>query len=270
MIEIDLNEEKRIQLEILDYFHKVCIDNNIKYSLAFGTLIGAIRHKGYIPWDDDIDVMIYERDIIRLYNIINSDSSIYRLYYCKKDPNFPLSFCKLAKRNTLILEKSNAFSEPIGINIDIFPIYQIDYKRFKYKNIQIKLNQLIYQSKSVKANEFDSYPIKAIKRMANALTFFCNLNSNANKMIDKLTQCSGNDNYLLVDEFSCKVLNIDLLNKIKLSVFENNSYFITEKYDCFLKLYYNDYMKLPPEEERATHHSKKAYVKENGEINGKN
>ena len=71
MKELNIDEIKEIQLDILDYFHKVCVENHIDYYLSSGTLLGAIKYDGYIPWDDDIDVWIKAEDLERLEKIIN-------------------------------------------------------------------------------------------------------------------------------------------------------------------------------------------------------
>ena len=69
MRQIDLEEKKKIQLEILDSIHSFCLHNDIKYSLGYGSLLGAVRHGGFIPWDDDIDIIMLRDDYTRFESL---------------------------------------------------------------------------------------------------------------------------------------------------------------------------------------------------------
>ncbi|WP_081481408.1 LicD family protein [Treponema sp. JC4] len=79
----DINQLKQIQLSILDFVNFFCKENNIRYSLCGGSLIGAIRHKGYIPWDDDIDIMMPRPDYDKFIELFNSKNSRFKLLCCK-------------------------------------------------------------------------------------------------------------------------------------------------------------------------------------------
>lgn len=77
----DVNEMRKIQMDILLFVHQFCIDNHIQYSLAWGTMLGAIRHKGYIPWDDDIDIMMTRPEYDRFCKLFHDGRSILRTTY---------------------------------------------------------------------------------------------------------------------------------------------------------------------------------------------
>ena len=115
---ITLDERKKIQLEMLDEIDAFCRVNNIRYSLAFGTLIGAIRHKGYIPWDDDVDLIMPLPDMLRFKKIFKSD----KLGYADLDtiPHYEYHFSRIYFLPTYsqvgLLEKS------YGVNIDLYPV----------------------------------------------------------------------------------------------------------------------------------------------------
>lgn len=85
MKEITLKELRTIQLEILDIIHNFCIENNIRYSIAGGTLLGAVRHGGYIPWDDDIDILMPRPDYKRFIATFSTHSGHHVLQHCKID-----------------------------------------------------------------------------------------------------------------------------------------------------------------------------------------
>ena len=65
MTQEELRKISEVQLELMDEVHRICIKNNIRYYMAYGTLLGAVRHKGFIPWDDDLDVIMFRRDYVR-------------------------------------------------------------------------------------------------------------------------------------------------------------------------------------------------------------
>lgn len=114
----------KVEQEILDVFHKVCVDNNLKYSIAYGTLLGAVRHKGFIPWDDDIDVIMPREDYEKLRTLWVKNAPkkyIFQDYYT--DKNYINNFAKIRKDKTAFVqsEKEKDFNYHKGIFIDVFP-----------------------------------------------------------------------------------------------------------------------------------------------------
>ena len=145
LVEISLDEAKEKMLEMMCYIDKVCRENNIKYSLAYGTLIGAIRHKGFIPWDDDMDIMLTRDNYDKLIEIIKKDDKYDLLDF---DSGFILNFSKICCRNTLAIEKDKyrLKCDSIGVFVDIFPIDNLPEKEPKRHLRKISLIQhlLIY------------------------------------------------------------------------------------------------------------------------------
>ena len=121
MKEIYLEELRVIQLELLQQIADFCEKNNIKYFLAYGTLIGAIRHKGYIPWDDDIDIVMprddYDR-FLELYNEAYPFSKVVDMYNTK---HYGFAFAKVHDVRTIIYETQYA-QDSFGVFVDVFPI----------------------------------------------------------------------------------------------------------------------------------------------------
>ena len=116
-----LDEVKAVELEMLAEVDRFCRENDIRYSLAFGTLLGAIRHHGFIPWDDDIDIMLPRGDYERfLREYPRRSDRRYRIVSFRNKPNYWYGFAKIADPETLLRE--NASDEPTGVYIDIFPI----------------------------------------------------------------------------------------------------------------------------------------------------
>ena len=116
---IDLDEMKRIQLEILDDVHAFCVTHGIRYSLCGGTLLGAIRHKGYIPWDDDIDIMMPRKDYERFLQSYKSTQN--KVLDLRTVPTTVELCTKVCREGTFMADR--LLGRTLwGINIDIFPI----------------------------------------------------------------------------------------------------------------------------------------------------
>ena len=121
-LQIDI---KKICLDILVEFDAFCRKNNLKYSLAYGTAIGAVRHSGYIPWDDDIDVMMPRSDYEKLLSIFSNDGN-YKLFNDSM-PDYYYQYAKIVDVNYPIKE-FNRKEKLMGLWIDIFPVFTIYIK----------------------------------------------------------------------------------------------------------------------------------------------
>ena len=111
-------EIRQVQLEMLDEVDAFCRANNIRYSLAFGTLLGAVRHKGYIPWDDDMDIIMPLPDLLRFKELFKSE----KIQYIDIDTerHYPYHFSRIAYR--LTYNRISRFVKAYGVNIDIYPV----------------------------------------------------------------------------------------------------------------------------------------------------
>ena len=113
-----------VEQDILDVIHHICSEHGLRYSLAYGTLIGAVRHKGFIPWDDDIDLMMPREDYEKLLSLWDSTAPKgYILQNVRTNPDFTQSFTKIRKDHTTFLqfefEREKCYHK--GIFVDIFP-----------------------------------------------------------------------------------------------------------------------------------------------------
>lgn len=119
--EISEEEEKQIQFEELICLRNICEELGIRYYLAFGTLIGAIRHRGFIPWDNDIDIFIHIKDIQKLYNAIENQfqNGKYELLVPGISKNYPFLYAQLIDTGTIRESVDFPFKVTMGLGIDI-------------------------------------------------------------------------------------------------------------------------------------------------------
>jgi len=121
MKELSLDEIKQISIDLLQDMHEFCIEHNLKYSLGFGTLIGAIRHMGFIPWDDDIDIMMPRPDYEIFCRTYVSKHGYELVAPCKK--GCYISYARICEvEKTLVVSPAAWHSTPSGVWIDIFPV----------------------------------------------------------------------------------------------------------------------------------------------------
>ena len=136
MEEISVEIMKSIELEILKYLKKICKDNNIRYFISSGTLLGAIKYKGFIPWDDDIDVSLVRDEYEQLIKCIEKDNdSRYKILTYKNTKDYYYPYAKLVDTKTKVEDNAKEIKE-LGVFIDIFPLdyYNDDYDKIFHKS----------------------------------------------------------------------------------------------------------------------------------------
>ena len=114
---------KEIELSILDYIDDVCKTNHIKYYLAYGTLLGAIRHKGFIPWDDDIDIYLLRDDYMKFVKIVNEQrNDRYEILSIYNDDSYNYEFAKVIDKRTALNASNFIINKKEGVWVDVFPL----------------------------------------------------------------------------------------------------------------------------------------------------
>ena len=143
--EISLEEQRDIQKELLKELKEICDNNNIIYFLGGGTLLGAIRHKGYIPWDDDVDVMMPRKDYEILLEIFDDNcKENHKILTYINTEDYYYSFAKIVDTNTILHEGKLRTIKEMGIYIDIFPIDFLPDDKKKTEKI-FKKYKLLYK-----------------------------------------------------------------------------------------------------------------------------
>ncbi len=265
MKELNLQELKDIEFDILKVFDAFCKENNIRYYFAYGTLLGAIRYKKFIPWDDDVDVLVPREDYERLISIFE-DSEKYRLFSFEREANFLYPFAKLCDMTTRKIETGYDNGVELGVDIDIFPLdyWNNDLKKAKKESKRIG-RYMLFLSLS-KLNKPDS--VSLVKRFIKGIVmFFCKM-IGGKYFVDKINKATirseqkgsayiGTKSWCVYGE-----RNIIPASAFDGSVdveFEGEMFPAPVDYDTYLTCLYGDYLPEPPKEKQKTHHTFKAY-----------
>lgn len=240
-------------LEMLSDVKDFCDKNNIQYFLTYGTLLGAVRHGGYIPWDDDLDIVMKQKDYEAFIKIANTDKEFSKKYFFqnfKTDSNTQCPWGKIRKNNTcMILEGDYPFNMHMGAWIDIFPLY--DARRNNVmKKMQVFCSKLYYilmidNSKcKVKHKKFKVILFKIFKKnfILALLQHFIEYKNNKSS------------EFIIIGEYLSSPITKKIFYSNSLNILFENTYFpIPIGYKEILKSLYGDYMTMPPIEDRVNH-----------------
>lgn len=263
------DECKQILLDMFKYFDKLCRDNNINYTLEGGSLIGAIRHKGMIPWDDDIDIALTIENYRKLLDVIKKtdNNGSYKFFIPGETKNYPFPFLKLINTDTFCQEE-NMIGEidNYGLFIDIFclnyaPNDEEERRKF-FKKILFYNNSLVrrklnydnpnFKKKCLRFAKNTYITIFGYKRMLKRLqTLF---NTYSDTPTDYVMTCNpiySIEREILKSSYFKEYTDVD---------FEDIKAMATKDYDEMLRNAFGDYMQLPPEDKRVSH-GLKAWIK---------
>ena len=263
--EISFEENKKLQLDILRNFISFCDRYELKYYIAYGSLIGAIRHKGFIPWDDDIDVEMPRKDyakLIELYNRFNNDDIYYLVSPYDEIAKHP--YVKLIDKRTIKVENGIRYNNDyLGVDIDIFPI---DGQPEEKSAFDEEYNKLIIEYKKwyyLLSDDSGETPIKRL--LLPIYRLFLGQKKTVIKKIDSVLKSNDFEESKYVGDLSNlysfsndRHLRDDYGDGV-LVCFEDLMVKAPVGYDRILRKQYGDYMQLPPSEEQVTHHGYKAY-----------
>lgn len=268
---IDTVEMKTIQLDMLKKFDEYCRKNGIVYYLAYGTLIGAIRHKGYIPWDDDIDLMIPRKDydkLLKLYNKNRTNAEL-KVVDCTTEKGYYLPYAKLINQKTVLKENVQSDYE-LGVNIDLFPVDDLSdnyeeaiaiIKKCYWYNLKLQIKTITWSdNRSIIKNIVLmlgklALSTQSISKILKSYDRFCRKNKSGKdtKYVGVLT---GLNTTSKGNVFERKWFNETLRCE-----FEGCDFPAPVGYDKLLRNFYGDYMQLPPKDKQVTHHSFEAWYK---------
>lgn len=257
MKEISYSELREIQLDVLQYVHDFCDSRGIKYSLAYGTLLGAVRHGGYIPWDDDIDIAMLRDDYERFAKEFNKAKGHYHFYECRNDKDVHIAFGKVADIRTLVIE--GADTKNLGVAIDVFPIDNLcdtyEESRKYYQSYWLQKSLLVLKCRKV--SEVRSWWKKPVFAAVKLFTIWYPLHQISIKMTNRaLMHKNPSSNYvgLIMDGYDNEIMERRIWSEFEERTFEGRSFKSVKDFDSYLKCEYGDYMQLPPEKERVPKH----------------
>lgn len=241
-----LKINKGIMLEYLSYVDKICRDNNIEYSLVAGTLLGAVRHKGFIPWDDDVDIALPRSDYERLIKIMSEPKEGF---YIEKD----LWIYRL--------KNSNHLEKDPPLMLDIFTFDNVPDGKIHYlckKLVILMLQGMIKKNPNYKKYSFGGKILSFVTQCL-GMVF---ASRSKNRAYDRVIQWGNRNETRYVNAFNMgyEAINQRLPQKIlgnyKDIQFEGLTLRAITDTDTYLTVRYGEYMKFPPEEQRVPVHLK--------------
>lgn len=275
-------EFKNIELDILKVVAEFCEKNGIRYYLCGGTLLGAIRHKGFIPWDDDIDIIMPRPDYVRFHELFNKENKRYQINSILNNPRWITTFAEVEDTRT-VKEYTSFNADYIGgISIDVFPtdgspnnkfIRRVYWEVMNFiERIAVLSHQKFCVSKHFSDQDVGYSKIKTVLRTSlkflliplARLTLPFNLNLLVN-IIGSSFDVDSSD-YIGVVTFPHygfkECVEGKPFLKLKKRIFENCMFNTPDGYEEYLSNLYGNYMKMPSEEKRVSHHNVKGFWKE--------
>lgn len=263
MKKIDVDELKKIQLKMMVYIDQFCRENGIEYWLTAGTLLGAVRHKGFIPWDDDIDIGMKRTDYNKFMTAFNNDQKSQYTFRCyENDPGYPYQMGKVLDNNTVLYEPNQKSGYKIAVYIDVFVYDQIPNDEAVIKKLYDTRDRLKKIRTLRNADRHMGTKIRqaAVGTVSHLLKVFPTqylvkkivMNGKEYRMKDTgyLGDLVGDDRAVIDESIVDELIDFD---------FEGYKMLGPAKYDEWLKLFFGNYMELPPVEQRVSHHDFEAY-----------
>lgn len=251
-----MTAEQEIILKILIEIRRICDNHNLKYFLAYGTLLGAVRHKGFIPWDDDIDIVMFRDEYEEFLRIAEKELPEY--YKLRKPgvKDYPFYFAKVDDARTTKIEQSTIKSKyKSGCWVDIFPIdgrpknknarkiYDFNFI-LKWFMCCIKTRNLSddVETSKIKKYLYEHSKTKDIGKLIARFEKYCkkySVNSSDYVSLDEVRHIRSIERKYYEEQSEYE--------------FEGEKFTSVKDYDGYLRFVFNDYMKLPKEEDRQQH-----------------
>lgn len=258
---LTIEDVRKVQLEILEYFKEKCVENNLRYYLAYGTLLGAVRHKGYIPWDDDIDVVMPRTDYEGFLKLMSTDNHSYiKIVHLDNCQYFLGPYAMLINTNTGMTHDMvrQEYINDLGVYIDIFPLDGRPESEELSKMLREHLWLKKLDSLLIYKNPGSSNKLKALQKKICIPVLRLFGQKRICKKIEILSMKYEYDKSKLIGEpwgpESRWIVKKAWFEKgIDIS-FEGIEFCAPEKYKKCLEKWYGNYMELPPVEERKLTH----------------
>jgi len=271
----NISEIRQLQLDVLIELDAICKKENLRYSLARGTLIGAVKYSGFIPWDDDIDIMMPRPDYEQLIKYCeNNTNDIFELYSIDTHMDYGYLFGKACHKNTVLIEYDDKYSRcHLGVCVDIFPVDGVgnDYKKASKRLNKIEVDKaLLFYSYIKNFNQYlvetnSSFFLYPIKYMMFFISKVLNRSKLEKRINKRYSQYSFyNSKYCACisrNSSSNEIYEVSNFFDMKELYFEKHKFSVINNYEIYLKNIYGNIDIEPPKVLQVPHHNFEAYYR---------
>ena len=260
---MSLKDVQAISLDIMKSFDHFCVTNKLNYSMGFGTLLGAVRHRGFIPWDDDIDIVMLRADYEKFCKAW-IDTNDYKLFNYERGNMFAACSRLCDMRRTYVKTAMPLFTEHTGVWIDIFPLDYVedDHNTFLNRNHLIKEAHLaVFKKRNAMTswNDYVSGPKSALKWAAKKIIHYKNIMKLVKHQVMLCKYFSLPSNRVCCLSFPTYLdrdyTSVHIFDDYEELPFEDTVFLAMKGYDEYLRSLYGDYMQMPPKEKQIRRHS---------------
>lgn len=258
----NLKEIQAVQLQILLEVKEICEKHGIRFFLIGGSALGAVRHQGFIPWDEDIDIGILREDYNRFIKIAPKElSDKLFLQTNVTDPKYPTLYAKVRANGTTYIEKESQFLKDEmhqGIFIDVFPLDYVSNNRIVEK-IHFRVMHFFISIASSQAKNFPSNFLKrSIKKFYSSLFLYIFGKKNLEKIAEKVASLYSEIKTDKITNFygrhrEKETVPSKVFEKAEYLKFEDSTMPVPHLWDYYLKNLYGNYMEIPPDDEKYVH-----------------
>lgn len=267
MKELLVEQFKPMLVDMLQFFHDFCQQHEIKYYMTGGTLLGAVRHQGFIPWDDDIDITLPRADYERLLDTFEDPTGRYQVVSIR-NPGYYLSSAKIIDTTTTMKENYDVSFE-IGLFIDLFPMDNLSddlmvakkmFRKLKMDRQALTIKNLVVNSKRAFYKNIILQMGKVVWSPISRAAILKTIDQKSKEFEnDQMTQYVGTVATGIYGEK--EIFKKQWFDQSVLLPFENHRFYAPVGYHQLLTQLYGDYMQLPPKEKQITHHDNQVWLK---------
>ncbi len=271
----ELKKVKLAELKILKEIIKFCEEINLPYFLAYGTALGAVRHKGFIPWDDDIDIGLKREDYERFLKEAPKwfEGSDMFVQHISTEKTCPYTYAKVRLNGTIFSEYANRNVKcHQGVYVDVFPFDElpvsIEEQKKQYFKAQKLAKRYVYRQTpdiAEKPTNFKLYVKQVVRKIINKIYKVKSAEKLYEDLTSEMTKYNGCNSRiygcLFYPKFKAGCMTEEMISNLKKVQFEDIQACVPADVNDYLKSQYGDYMKLPPIEQRVGHRPYKVVIK---------
>lgn len=250
---LTLEERKAIQLEILQTIHDFCQENHLTYFLTYGTMLGAIRHKGFIPWDDDLDIMMPQNDFERLQKFFQSER--YSINTCYNTKSHILPFARVIDNSTFHMVGNTKLA---GLFIDIYQINGMPSSVADQNNLLSKI-RIFTRIRKTLTNARLALMRRNLWPFGKSL-YIERLSVRYLEKLQRTYHLEKSPCGFVAAGNKWEVYDRQMFEEGILVPFEDREFYVPKRYDDFLSAYFGNYMQFPPVDQQKPMHGSNYYM----------